>query len=69
MTLLSEERTARDWEDEFEDIIDDSNQNPIQFYEDEDVQDLGPAIAEGQSLREVLERYQAMKRDMDEMED
>jgi hypothetical protein len=63
---MSEERN---WQEDFEDIIDDSKQNPIQFYGDEDVQDLGPAIAEGQSLREVIERYQALKRDMDEMED
>jgi hypothetical protein len=65
MSQLSE----RKWDDEFADIIDDPKQNPIQFYGDADVEDLGPAIAEGQSLREVLERYQALKRDMDEMED
>jgi hypothetical protein len=65
---MSEERN---WQEDFEDIIDDPRQNPIQFYGDADVQEasLGPAIAEGQSLREVIERYQALKRDMDEMED
>jgi hypothetical protein len=66
MVPLSEERN---WQEDFEDIIDDPNQNPIQFYRDEDVENLGPAVAEGQSLREVIEHYQALKRDMDEMED
>jgi hypothetical protein len=66
MSQLSEERN---WQEEFEEIVDDPKQNPIVFYKDEDVLDLGPAIAEGETLREVLERYQALKRDMDEMED
>jgi hypothetical protein len=66
MSQLSEERN---WQEEFEEIVDDPKQNPIVFYGDGDVQDLGPAIAEGETLREVLERYQALKRDRDEMED
>ena len=64
---MSEERN---WQEEFEDIIDDPEQNPIVVYSeaDEDAQ-LGPAIAEGATLEEAIERYQALKRDMDEMED
>ena len=54
--------SERKWDDEFEDIVDDPKQNPIQFYGEEAVQDLGPAIAEGQSLREVLESYEEYKR-------
>jgi hypothetical protein len=60
--------SERQWDDEFEEIVGDPKQNPIVFYEDEDA-DLGPAIAEGGTLREVIERYRALKRDMDEMED
>jgi hypothetical protein len=61
--------SERQWDDEFEEIVDDPKQNPIQFYEGEGVQGLGPKVAEGETLREVIERYQALKRDMDEMED
>jgi len=49
-------------DEEFEAIIDDPNQSPIEFYEDEDGGDLGPAIARGESLREVLESYAEYKR-------
>jgi hypothetical protein len=62
MTLLSEERN---WQEEFEDIVDDPEQNPIVFYGDEDAE-LGPAIAEGPTLREVVERYQEYRRLRDE---
>jgi hypothetical protein len=56
MVPLSEERTPQQWDDEFEDIIDDPNQSPIVFYEGGDA-DLGPAIAEGSTLKEAIEAY------------
>jgi hypothetical protein len=34
--------SERQWDDEFEEIVDDPKQNPIQFYEGEGVQGLGP---------------------------
>jgi hypothetical protein len=63
MSPLSEERN---WQEEFEDIVDDPEQDPIQFYGDEAVSDLGPAIAEGPTLREVIERYREYERQRDE---
>jgi hypothetical protein len=54
MSQLSEERN---WQEEFEDIVDDPKQSPISFYGDENVEDLGPAIAEGGTLHEAIEAY------------
>jgi hypothetical protein len=65
MIQLSEERN---WNEEFEDIVDDPKQNPIVFYGDENVEDLGPAIAEGGTRWEAIERYQLYKRQRDERE-
>jgi hypothetical protein len=49
-----EERTPEEWEDTFEEILDDPKQHPIKFYEDGDA-DLGPAIeAHGASLTKAL---------------
>jgi hypothetical protein len=64
MIHLSEERN---WNEEFEDIVDDPEQNPIVFYEDEDAE-LGPAVGEGRTLEEAIERYQLYKRQRDERE-
>jgi hypothetical protein len=64
MIQLSEERN---WNEEFEDIVDDPEQNPIVFYEDEDAE-LGPAVGEGRTLEEAIERYQLYKRQRDERE-
>jgi hypothetical protein len=50
---MSEERN---WQEEFEDIVDDPKQHPIVFYEGGDA-DLGPAIAEGSTLKEAIEAY------------
>lgn len=62
---MSEERN---WQEEFEDIVDGGEQHPIVFYGDENVEDLGPPIAEGSGLREVLERYQEFKRGLEDYE-
>jgi hypothetical protein len=64
MIQLSEERN---WNEEFEDIVDDPEQNPIVFYEDEDAE-LGPAVGEGGTLEEAIERYQLYKGQRDERE-
>jgi hypothetical protein len=64
MIQLSKERN---WNEEFEDIVDDPEQNPIVFYEDEDAE-LGPAVGEGRTLEEAIERYQLYKRQRDERE-
>jgi hypothetical protein len=64
MIQLSEERN---WNEEFEDIVDDPEQNPIVFYEDEDAE-LGPAVGAGRTLEEAIERYQLYKRQRDERE-
>jgi hypothetical protein len=64
MIRLSEERN---WREEFEDIVDDPGQDPIEFYiEDEADVELGPAIAEGPSLLDVIERYREYQRQRDE---
>jgi hypothetical protein len=69
MIQLSEkDRTPRDWDEAFEDIVDDPKQNPIVFYEEEDAYDLVPAIAEGPTLRDAIERYQEYRRQRDERE-
>ena len=65
MSQLSEERN---WQEEFEDIVDGGEQHPIVFYGDENVEDLGPPIAEGGTLREAIERYQLYQRQRDERE-
>jgi hypothetical protein len=65
MSLLSE----RNWDDEFEEIVDHPDQNPHRVYSEEEVEWLGPAVAEGESIREVFEAYREYKRDMGEMED
>jgi hypothetical protein len=57
MGPLSEERTPRDFDEAFEDIVDDPKQNPIVFFGDENVEDLGPPIAEGGTLHEAVEAY------------
>jgi hypothetical protein len=64
MIQLSKERN---WNEEFEDIVDDPEQNPIVFYEDEDAE-LGPAVGEGRTLEEAIEAYQEYRRSRDERE-
>ena len=54
---MSEERN---WDEEFEEILDDSDQWIPEFYEDEDA-DLGPAIAEGASLEEAIEEWKSWR--------
>jgi hypothetical protein len=63
MSRLSEERN---WQEEFEDIVDDPNQNPHRVYSEDEVEWLGPAVAEGESIEEVLEAYREYKRDMED---
>lgn len=62
MSPLSEERN---WQEEFEDIVDDPKQNPIVFYEDEDAE-LGPAIAEGGTLEEAIEEWNRNRDERDQ---
>src|SRR5215213_4808700 len=59
-SMSEEKRTPEEWEDAFEEIVDDPKQHPIEFYGDEDA-DLGPAIAEGWTVREAIEEYKRMR--------
>jgi hypothetical protein len=54
--MSEEKRTPEEWDDAFEEILDNPKQYPIEFYEDGDA-DLGPAIAEGSILKEIIEAY------------
>jgi hypothetical protein len=65
MIRLSEERN---WDEEFEDILDGPNQNPIQFYEDEDAE-LGPPIAEGVTPEELAAAYEEYRREQERMQE
>jgi hypothetical protein len=62
------ERTPEQWDDEFEDIIDQPGQDPFPVVGEDAVEDLGPAIAEGPDIRSVLEAYKEYKRDMEGMD-
>jgi hypothetical protein len=63
MILLSERE--RNWDDEFEEIVDDPKQHPIEFYEDEDA-DLGPAVGEGGTLEEAIEEWKRNREERDQ---
>jgi len=63
--MSEQKRTPAEWEDAFEEIIDDPKQHPIEFYGDEDA-DLGPAIAEGWSVREAIEEYKRMREEREQ---
>ena len=62
---MSEERTPEEFDDAFEEIIDDPKQHPIEFYGDGDA-DLGPAIAEGWTVREAIEEYKRMREEREQ---
>ena len=55
----------RNWDDEFEEIVDDPKQHPIEFYEDEDA-DLGPAVGEGGTLEEAIEEWKRNREERDQ---
>ena len=63
--MSEEKRTPEEWEDAFEAIIDDAGQHPIEFFEDGDA-DLGPAIAEGWTVREAIEEYKRMREEREQ---
>jgi len=63
--MSEQKRTPAEWDDAFEEIIDSPKQQPIQFFEDGDA-DLGPAIAEGWTVREVIEEYKRMREEREQ---
>ena len=63
--MSEEKRTAEEWEDAFEEIIDSPKQQPIEFYEDEDA-NLGPAVGEGRTLEEAREEWKRNREDRDQ---
>ena len=63
--MSEEKRTPEQWEDDFEAIIDSPAQHPIEFYEDGDA-DLGPAIAEGWTVKEAIEEYKRMREEREQ---
>jgi hypothetical protein len=60
-----EERSPEEWEDAFEEIIDDPKQQPIEFYEDED-ENLGPTVGEGRTLEEAIEEWNRNREERDQ---
>ena len=52
-------------EDAFQEIVDDPNQQPIEFYEDEDA-NLGPAVGEGGRLEEATEEWKRNREERDQ---
>ncbi|HKH38813.1 MAG TPA: hypothetical protein VKA82_16795 [Rubrobacter sp.] len=63
--MSEEKRTPEEWDDAFEEIIDDPKQHPIEFYEDEDA-DLGPAVGEGRTLEEAIEEWERNREERDQ---
>jgi hypothetical protein len=63
--MSEEKRTPEEWEDAFEEIVDDPKQHPIKFYEDEDA-DLGPAVGEGRTLEEAIEEWERNREERDQ---
>jgi hypothetical protein len=63
--MSEEKRTPEDWDDAFEVILDDPKQHPIQLYGDGDA-DLGPAVAEGWTVREAIEEYKRMREEREQ---
>ena len=63
--MSEKKRTPAEFDDAFEEIIDDLKQHPIEFYGDEDA-DLGPAIAEGWTVREAIEEYKRMREEREQ---
>jgi hypothetical protein len=63
--MSEEKRTPAEFDEAFEEIIDDPNQHPIEFYGDGDA-DLGPAIAEGWTVREAIEEYKRMREEREQ---
>ena len=63
--MSEEKRTPEEWDDAFEEIIDDPKQHPIEFYEDEDA-DLGPAVAEVGTLEEAIEEWKRMREEREQ---
>ena len=52
-------------EEAFQEIVDDPNQQPIEFYEDEDA-NLGPAVGEGGRLEEATEEWKRNREERDQ---
>ena len=63
--MSEEKRTPAEWDDAFEEIVDSPKQHPIEFYEDEDA-DLGPAVAEGETLLEAIEEWKRMREEREQ---
>jgi hypothetical protein len=63
--MSEENRTPEEWEDAFEEIVDDPEQQPIEFYEDEDA-NLGPAVGEGRTLKEAIEEWKRNREERDQ---
>ena len=49
----------------FKEIVDDPNQQPIEFYEDEDA-NLGPAVGEDRTLEEAIEEWKRNREERDQ---
>ena len=63
--MSEEKRTPEEWDDAFEEIVDSPAQQPIEFFEDEDAE-VGPAIAEGWTVREAIEEYKRMREEREQ---
>jgi hypothetical protein len=63
--MSEEKRTPEEWDDAFEEIIDDPKQHPIEFYEDEDA-NVGPAVGEGRTLEEAIEEWNRNREERDQ---
>ena len=63
--MSEEKRTPEEWDDAFEEIVDSSAQQPIEFFEDEDAE-VGPAIAEVGTLEEAIEEYKRMREEREQ---
>jgi hypothetical protein len=53
--MSEKDRTPEEWEDAFQELIDDPDSNPIRFYSEEEV-DVAEAPKYG-SLREAIEEW------------
>jgi hypothetical protein len=63
--MSEEKRTPEEWDDAFEEIVDNPKQQPIEFYEDEDA-NLGPAVGEGGTLEEAREEWKRNQEERDQ---
>jgi hypothetical protein len=63
--MSEEKRTPEEWDDAFEEIVDNPKQQPIEFYEDEDA-NLGPAVGEGGTFEEAREEWKRNREERDQ---